>query len=364
MASELTFTGERFLPGCAGEIAYEHWHRYAFARRFCAGKRVLDAACGEGYGTSLLAAVAASAVGIDIDAATVSHAAERYGEGERVRFIEGSCARLPLPDASFDVVVSFETIEHLEGPDQPLMLAEFRRVLKPDGLLVISSPNKRVYSDERGYVNEFHRYELYRDGFAVLLGAGFPAQRWHHQRLGFWSGIWAEADGDRAEAWRGDSSTVEPCAAPEGMYFIVLAARSEAALPQSAPRVSLFTDSEDSEFKRAEANAREVLRLDALLLETNQALHRQAERIQQLAAQIDQTNRTIAEQSAQLNERAAATAALEKRVQELIATVRSEQTRLEAALAAQERIIAYRQSFRWWLRMPWVRVRLWLARVR
>src|SRR5437762_11235071 len=93
---DLTFTGERFLPDCAGEIAYEHWHRYAFARRFAAGKQVLDAACGEGYGSALLATVAHSVVGVDIDATSISHASSRYGDGNRVRFLAGSCSALPL----------------------------------------------------------------------------------------------------------------------------------------------------------------------------------------------------------------------------------------------------------------------------
>src|SRR5437762_9292288 len=110
---EIPFTGERFLPGCTGEIAYEHWHRYAFARRFVTGKRVLDAACGEGYGTALLSTVASAIVGVDIDAETVAHASACYGGGARVRFVEGSCTDLPLSDASIDVVVSFETVEHL-----------------------------------------------------------------------------------------------------------------------------------------------------------------------------------------------------------------------------------------------------------
>ena len=173
---EIPFTGERFLPGCAGEIAYEHWHRYAFARRFAAGKRVLDAACGEGYGTALLGKVASDVVGIDIDGPTIAHASARYGDRARVRFIEGSCTELPLPDTSIDVVVSFETIEHLREADQPRMLAEFARVLVAGGLVVISSPNKRYYSDERNYVNEFHLHELYRDGFARCR-AGFARAR-------------------------------------------------------------------------------------------------------------------------------------------------------------------------------------------
>src|SRR5512141_2447359 len=123
------FTGERFLPGAGGgDIAYEHCHRYAFARRFAAGRRVLDAACGEGYGTALLGAVAADATGVDIDAASIAHARATYGGRANVRFATGSVAALPFATASFDVVVSFETIEHLAADEQPAMLAEIARV--------------------------------------------------------------------------------------------------------------------------------------------------------------------------------------------------------------------------------------------
>jgi ubiquinone/menaquinone biosynthesis C-methylase UbiE len=156
MASHTPFTGERFLPGCTGEIAYEHWHRYAFARRFVAARRVLDAACGEGYGSALLGTAAAGVVGVDIDKDTVAEASRRYSRLPQVSFVGGSCTALPLPDASFDAVVSFETIEHVGAADQPRMIAEFSRVLKPDGLLILSSPNKRLYRDARNYVNDFH----------------------------------------------------------------------------------------------------------------------------------------------------------------------------------------------------------------
>ena len=353
MTPDLTFTGERFVPGCAGEIAYEHWHRYAFARRFATGRRVLDAACGEGYGTSLLGAVAAGAVGVDIDAATIGHASARYGDGTRVRFVEGSCTKLPLPDASFDVIVSFETIEHLPAADQPPMLAEFARVLAPGGIVVISSPNKRVYSDERAYVNEFHLHELYRDDLARLLAPAFPAQRWHHQRIACWSGIWGESPGPDAEAWLGDADGITPYQAMEGMYFIVVAARSPEALPP-VPHISLFTDADDSEGKRAEANAREVLRLDALLKQSNAEVERQAEQRKVL---IDEHARTIADRDRLL-------ADAERRLgdgAQAITALEGEITRLHGAVNAQERIVSYRQSFRWWVQLPWLRLRLWLA---
>ena len=76
----LDFTGERFTPECVREIWYEHWHRYVFARQLAKGKRVLDAACGEGYGSALLADVAASVVGADISDQAIAHARSRYGD--------------------------------------------------------------------------------------------------------------------------------------------------------------------------------------------------------------------------------------------------------------------------------------------
>ena len=388
------FTGERFVPSCSGEIAYEHWHRYAFARRFAVGKRVLDAACGEGYGTALLGAVAASVVGIDIDIATIDHARVTYGEDIRIRFVAASCSGLPLPSASFDVVVSFETIEHLRAAEQPDMLSEFARVLAPDGVLVISSPNRRLYSDARDYVNPFHLQELYRDDLARLLGARFPAQRWYHQRLAFWSEIWAERSGKQgasagtgpgaaagiddaneaalAETWVGDAERVAPYSAPEGMYFIVVAARNAATLPAAGAGISLFTDAGDSELKRAEANAREVLRLDHLLKQNDAVLVRQAGHVEHLESLVAERERIVVERDRQLAEANAARgerdtniAALEKQLVSLEVgrtRLESERTRLEAALAAQERVIAYLSSFRGWLGWPWRRMRQRLGR--
>ncbi len=170
MPSYLEFTGERFVPGIAGEIAHEHWHRYAFARRYVAGKRVLDVACGEGYGSALLAGVASTVTGIDIDAGAVAHARATYAALSNVRFEEGSAASLPLADGSVDAVVSFETIEHLPRADQPRMMEEIARVLAADGVLVMSAPNPVEYSAARNYSNPFHLHEPDRAELAALLG--------------------------------------------------------------------------------------------------------------------------------------------------------------------------------------------------
>ena len=83
----LTFTGERFVPGARGEIWVEHWHRYHFAARFAAGMRVVDAACGEGYGSALLARSAASVVGADISPAAVAHARRAYAGVANLSFV-------------------------------------------------------------------------------------------------------------------------------------------------------------------------------------------------------------------------------------------------------------------------------------
>ena len=112
-ASPLAFTGERFVPGIQGEMWLEHWHRYHFASRFAAGKRVADVACGEGYGSALLARQAASVVGVDVSPEAVGHARRAYEGVARLHFEQGSCTALPLETGSIDLFISFETIEHI-----------------------------------------------------------------------------------------------------------------------------------------------------------------------------------------------------------------------------------------------------------
>ena len=113
----LDFTGERFTPECVREIWYEHWHRYVFARQLAKGQRVLDAACGEGYGSALLADVAASVLGADISEQAIAHARERYGDRPNLRFQRADATQLDASPNSFDLIVSFETLEHVQAQE-------------------------------------------------------------------------------------------------------------------------------------------------------------------------------------------------------------------------------------------------------
>jgi GT2 family glycosyltransferase/SAM-dependent methyltransferase len=169
-APGVDFTGERFVPGVKGAIEVEHLHRYLFALQFCAGKTVLDIACGEGYGSKLLTSVAASVVGIDIDEASVARAVLAYGS-DSMRFLAGRADAIPLPDASIDVAVSFETVEHMA--EQAAFIGELARVLRPGGVLVMSSPDRFVYDRVNDGPNEFHIKELSTREFKDLLAGHF-----------------------------------------------------------------------------------------------------------------------------------------------------------------------------------------------
>lgn len=249
MTASLPFTGERFTPEVKGAIWYEHWHRYSVMLSAARGLRVLDAACGEGYGSWLLAGAAAEVIGIDVDSAAVGHAVARYSAQPNLRYMHASCAALPLATASIDLIVSFETIEHLESQDA--MLAEFRRVLAPMGALVISSPNKVIYSEETGFANQFHVRELTRDELAGKLDALFPQQTWYGQRVLAHSLIWKEATGAERTTELvalADDRVLEQAAPAPPMYFVVICGAKEATLPV-LPGLSVFDDGAQSLYR-------------------------------------------------------------------------------------------------------------------
>ena len=169
----LEFTGERVIPGLVDpDLLNEHVARYRFAARFADHARVLDAGCGSGYGTAELAN-AAAVVGIDISGEAVAHALRAFSR-PGVHFLQSACESLPFAAASFDLVVAFEVIEHLAGWRQ--MLTEARRVLRPSGVLLVSTPNKAWYNESRAAAgpNPYHVREFEYREFEEALQAAFP----------------------------------------------------------------------------------------------------------------------------------------------------------------------------------------------
>jgi len=202
----MTFTGERFVPHLRGQIYYEHLHRYALALDMAKDRDVLDIASGEGYGSAYLAMVARSVVGIDIDEQSIHFAAARY-TAMNLAFRVGSATAIPIGDSSIDTIVSFETIEHLT--DHERMFKEFKRVLRPAGRIIISSPNKLVYSDARGSTNPYHVRELYFDQFRDVLLEHFPDVRLFGHRIFAGSAVYRLSEPTAPTHWLGTSTTMQ-----------------------------------------------------------------------------------------------------------------------------------------------------------
>jgi GT2 family glycosyltransferase/ubiquinone/menaquinone biosynthesis C-methylase UbiE/glycosyltransferase involved in cell wall biosynthesis len=217
----MEFTGERYIPTLKGQIRYEHLHRYASACEFVRNKSVLDIACGEGFGANLLAQYAKSVVGVDIDSGCIKHAKHTYYRSN-LKFLEGSCDAIPLQNNSIDIVVSFETIEHHDKHEE--MMREIKRVLSPDGTLIISSPSKYEYSERVNFTNEFHTKELYYDEFLKLLELYFSKITVFGQKISAGSFIFPlhETTEKNLKSYSGDEVKLEENFAIPGrpVYYI------------------------------------------------------------------------------------------------------------------------------------------------
>jgi len=271
LTDHLEFTGERFTPECVREIRYEHFHRYAFACALVTGRRVLDAACGEGYGSALLATSAASVTGVDLSEKSIAHARRRY-RAANLDFQTADCLQLPFAVDSFDCVVSFETLEHLA--EQDALLREFRRVLRPDGFLLLSSPDKAVYSEQLQNRNEFHVRELYRDELETLLLGHFPACRLFGQKLLFQSAIWSLDEAPGAGLLQEDGGELQARTSPghDPVYFIALCARNQACLPQVENGLNLFDDAEESVYRHYYHEIRKNMAAGEILAERDREI--------------------------------------------------------------------------------------------
>ncbi len=181
---DLEFTGERYVPNNDNnsEIFMQHIQRYIVAKELCKNKKVLDIACGEGYGSDILAEAASSVCGVDISAEAIEHAKNKY-QKDNLLFHTGSVADIPFDNESFDIIISFETIEHVSEDLQIQFLNEIKRVLKKDGLLIMSSPDKLYYSDMAGFKNVYHVKELYEEEFSAILKKYFKNIHMYYQGM-------------------------------------------------------------------------------------------------------------------------------------------------------------------------------------
>ncbi len=180
----MEFTGERVIPGqVEPDLWAEHFSRYRFAATLAPqifghepGRKpdVLDIGCGAGYGTATLAEVAASATGIDLAPEAIEHARAYYSL-PYLTYVPGSATDLPFPADSFDLITAFEVIEHLADPSK--LLTEARRVLRPNGVFLVSTPNKTYYAETRGLdgPNPYHLHEFTFAEFADTLASVFPS---------------------------------------------------------------------------------------------------------------------------------------------------------------------------------------------
>lgn len=348
----MDFTGERYLPGIKGEIELEHWHRYLVAREVARGRDVLDIACGEGYGSFLLAGAARTVVGVDIDDQTVRHAAAEYTR-PNLRFETGSCAAIPLPDASVDLVVSFETLEHHTQHEE--MLAEIKRVLRPGGVLIISTPDRYEYSDRTNFRNEYHFKELYRDEFAALLAAHFRNHAMSGQRVLYGSAILAESGGGEVLSFDADRREGEGSKGlGRAVYLIAVASDGELpALPSSilenpAGNVEAVRELNALVEQERAVAAAEMRRLNDAILDERAVA---AAEFARLNAAIGEEHQTAAAEIARLHSafedmRAGAAQEIERLDQERL--------RLEAAhLVAQQHLSAILNSRSWRLTRPY-----------
>jgi 2-polyprenyl-3-methyl-5-hydroxy-6-metoxy-1,4-benzoquinol methylase len=333
---------ERFVPDeMAGELVEaEHLARYWWASALADGRRVLDAGCGMGYGTNLMAAAGATeAVGVDVAEGVVE--AARARAADRARFEAADVRELPFEDGAFDLVVCFEVIEHIESPADTLR--ELARVLAPDGVLVVSSPNPDVYVPG----NPHHVHELRPDELRTMVSAELPNVEIYAQVNWVSSVVIAPLEvADRGlDAIAGlEGATVaepDPAGAP---YSVALAGRG--ALPRPSPRVVATGLAEPRRWLELYASQQE--QLSGL----NRELGRRADQHLELGTLHDELRRSeleIARLTGVEQRLDVAQAHLERMRAERIAEVEALQERLVSADRVLE---AMRRSPSWRITKP------------
>lgn len=311
------FTGERVIPGEVDpDLLNEHLARYAFAARLARGKRVLDAGCGVGYGSARLAAHASQVVAVDNTEEAVRTAAGSYA-APNTAFLRGDCCALPFPDHTFDLVVAFEVIEHLQEWDR--LVAESRRVLAEWGALVVSTPNRVYYGEQREAPNPFHVHEFDYPEFQAALAAHFPHVR-----------IFLQNHTDSVVFAPADAAGVETCietlaGVPEESHFFVAVC---SARPLHGGPAFVYVPRTANVLREREHH---IVLLDGWLGQARQSLdelHRCHQALEQEAAQdkeqAQQVIEGLEEENLRKTEWTKQTQAELERLKEILETLRAE----------------------------------------
>jgi SAM-dependent methyltransferase len=255
---------ERFVPGTAdGElIEVEHLARYWWACSLALGRSVLDAGCGVGYGSAMLArAGATEVVGVDVSAKAVDAASR--GAPDNASFVAGDIHALPFDDARFDLVVCFEVIEHVDRQDQ--VIAELARVLAPAGVLAISSPNRDVYPAG----NPHHRHEYVPDELRAALAAQFAQVELRRQHAWLASAVLSDEQAADASLRRREGvQLAKSIARPPGSEPYTIALASREPLPDVPGAVVLGGLAEQAlgrELERSRIEIEALAKVEALL---------------------------------------------------------------------------------------------------
>ncbi len=267
VAGPMAFTGERVVPGAVDpDLWNEHVSRYRFASRFAQQKKVLDLGCGTGYGADLLSEYALHVTGIDSSAEAIVFAAASFSKPD---FLTASGTELPFSSGSFELVTAFELIEHLSN--WPLLVSEAARVLAPEGIFLVSTPNKLAYAEARGDAgpNPFHLHEFGLEEFQQALARQFPFVRvlgQNHNAAVVFSG----ATDVSAEAHIPAVSV-----SAESHFFIAICAHRPVAAPSFVyvPAAANLLWERESHIQALQSEMRESRRQFDSLLEAHRNLH-------------------------------------------------------------------------------------------
>lgn len=176
--------GEQLIPGISSKrLVEEHTARYEFVKNFCKDKIVLDIACGSGYGTKLLSEEAKKVIGVDISKKVIEFAIGNYSS-DKTKYVVSDCSLIDFPKKYFDIIVSFETIEHLEREKLEMFMEKCESFLRDDGAMYISTPNKKITSPFTDFpLNKFHVHEFSKKELENLLKKHFVNIEFFGQRF-------------------------------------------------------------------------------------------------------------------------------------------------------------------------------------